>query len=77
MDIGGLFGFQFDMPEATWKKRTATQVLTSIGYKNPSNQQTRECGSVLRELYGEPTVSQGKTRWLMPPISTFEPGGGE
>lgn len=43
--------------------KTAIEVLQEIGVSNPTNAQCKECGSVLRELYGPPKRIQGRDRW--------------
>ena len=65
----------WDAPKDQWKPRTASKVLEIVGYDKPNNPQTRECGGVLRERLGEPTLSQGKSRWLVPPARLW--GNGE
>jgi len=54
------------MPQEKWIAMTATEVLVSIGIKNPSNPQMRDCGTALREYLGDPTKSKGRTRWKVP-----------
>ena len=50
----------------TWKHLTATSVLRAVGYDKPTNAQAREAGQVLRELFGEPTKSNGCLGWRIP-----------
>lgn len=45
------------------KKMSAMQVLSRLMKVAPNNQQCREAGQVLREIYGEPTKSSGSMRW--------------
>lgn len=45
---------------------TAMQLLSEIGVSNPSNGQCKECGSVLRELLGQPKRVQGRDKWRVP-----------
>lgn len=45
---------------------TAMQMLAEIGVSNPSNGQCKECGSVLRELFGQPKRVQGRDKWRVP-----------
>ena len=45
---------------------TASDVLHHVGVTNPTNPQARECGQVLRDLYGEPKKSKGLDRWRVP-----------
>lgn len=58
----------FDTPDVgrKWSLKTAAQVLQYVGIKEPKNQQMRDCGKFLREKVGDPTRSQGKTRWRVP-----------
>ena len=42
---------------------TAIQVLHEIGINQPSNAQCRDCGAVLRELYGPPKRVHGRDQW--------------
>lgn len=42
---------------------TAIQVLNEIGINQPSNTQCRDCGAVLRELYGPPRRVHGRDQW--------------
>ena len=57
----------FESPKANWRRRNATDVLQQIGIERPTNVQARDCGTYLRQAFGEPTRSQGKNRWLTPP----------
>ena len=45
---------------------TASQVLRLAGYEKPSTPQCKECGSILRELIGEPKRINGDTKWRIP-----------
>jgi predicted P-loop ATPase len=45
---------------------TPTQLLREIGISNPSNQQSKECATVLRELFGESRRIQGQNKWRVP-----------
>lgn len=45
---------------------TASQVLKLAGYEKPSTPQCKECGSILRELIGEPKRINGDTKWRIP-----------
>jgi len=56
----------FDMPTEKWLNQSATETLQSIGIRNPSNQQCRECGGVLRERFGGPKKVQGIMKWKIP-----------
>jgi predicted P-loop ATPase len=56
-----------DAPQKEWRRSSATEVLQQIGIERPTNVQARDCGTYLRQAFGEPTRSQGKSRWLVPP----------
>jgi predicted P-loop ATPase len=56
-----------DAPHKEWRRSSATEVLQQIGIDRPTNVQARDCGTYLRQAFGEPTRSQGKSRWLTPP----------
>jgi putative DNA primase/helicase len=45
---------------------SASEVLRRLGYKSPTNPQSRECGGILRELVGEPKKIQGIKKWRIP-----------
>lgn len=45
---------------------TASQLLIISGFKTPTNAQAKECGALLRELYGPPKRVQGRERWRVP-----------
>lgn len=45
---------------------TASDLLRKLGIQNPTNPQCREAGATLRQLLGEPTESQGSSRWRFP-----------
>jgi predicted P-loop ATPase len=46
--------------------KTATQVLQSLEIKSPTNAQSKEAASVLRELLGESKRIQGINKWRIP-----------
>jgi putative DNA primase/helicase len=48
--------------------QTATQLLIDLGMVNPTNPQAKECGSILRDILGEPRKVQGRVGWRMPII---------
>lgn len=50
---------------------TAKEVLEAIGCSSHNNTNCRECGAVLRHLYGSPKRVQGRSRWKVP-LSTTE-----
>jgi putative DNA primase/helicase len=60
---------------------TASKVLEDIGFRNPSNMQCKECGAVLRSIYGPPKRVNGLMKWkvALKPHSEWEhePGGPE
>jgi putative DNA primase/helicase len=60
---------QFDAPKESWTRLAAGELLKVVGIQNPTNQQAKECANFLRQRIGQPTRSQGKVRWLVPPIS--------
>ena len=45
---------------------TPTELLKHVEIANPSNAQVRECGQLLRELYGEPKRIRGINKWRVP-----------
>ena len=45
---------------------TATMVLAELDYKSPTNPQCKECGGILRELFGEPKKIKGLQKWRIP-----------
>jgi hypothetical protein len=45
---------------------TAMEVLKGMGLFNPSNNQCKECGAVLRELLGPPSRVKGRDKWRVP-----------
>lgn len=45
---------------------TPTQLLREIGISNPTNQQSKECAAILRELFGESKRIQGQNKWRVP-----------
>jgi predicted P-loop ATPase len=60
---------QFDAPKESWTRLAAGELLKVVGIQNPTNQQAKECANFLRQRIGQPNRSQGKVRWLVPPIS--------
>jgi putative DNA primase/helicase len=42
------------------------EVLECLGYQSPTNAQCKECGSILRELFGEPKRINGSNKWRVP-----------
>jgi len=45
---------------------TPTQLLQKLDIKNPTNSQSKECASVLREFVGESKKIQGQYKWRIP-----------
>jgi putative DNA primase/helicase len=45
---------------------TPIEVLKAIGINFPTNPQCKECGAILRELFGEPKKINGKVTWRVP-----------
>lgn len=42
------------------------ELLLEIGINHPTNQQCKECASLLRELFGEPKKIKGHNKWRVP-----------
>lgn len=51
----------------------AMQLLVDVGIERPTNAQARECGSILRKLYGDPKRIKGSDKWRVPLLSYEEP----
>uniref|UniRef100_UPI000AF2E2D5 hypothetical protein n=1 Tax=Sphingobium abikonense TaxID=86193 RepID=UPI000AF2E2D5 len=47
---------------------TASEMLKIVGLDKPTNNQCRECGSVLREKLGAPRRINGREKWRVPLI---------
>ena len=63
----------FDAPIGSWIQLSAIDLLRAVGMEKPTNQQAKECTNFLRQRLEQPTRSQGKTRWKVPPINgTFQ-----
>jgi putative DNA primase/helicase len=56
-------------PADRFRTKTALEVLREVGIQNPTNAQCKECGSVLRELLGEPRRVRGRDKWRIPVTS--------
>ena len=54
---------------------TASEVLTKIGIRSPSNRQAKECGAVLRERIGQPKRVKGRDKWRVPLLIDRDPYG--
>ena len=48
------------------KAMTASEILELAGITPGTNAQARECGSIMRELVGEPKRIQGRDKWRFP-----------
>lgn len=61
--------YWLDLDEGTTAERTTmtpSQLLKATGITHPTNAQAKECGALLRELYGAPTKIQGSYKWKVP-----------
>ena len=47
---------------------TPTELLALAGFDRPTNPQTRECGALLRKLFGQPRRINGRDKWRVPLI---------
>ena len=45
---------------------TASELLHLAGFDRPSNPQAKECGALLRELFGDPRRVNGRDKWRVP-----------
>jgi len=45
---------------------TPTELLKVAGISHPSNSQARECGAMLRDLFGSPKRIRGRDKWKVP-----------
>ncbi len=54
---------------------TASEVLTKMGIRSPTNRQSKDCGAVLRQYIGQPKRVQGRDRWRVPLIIDRNPYG--
>ncbi|OBX19249.1 hypothetical protein A9995_09025 [Erythrobacter sp. QSSC1-22B] len=55
-----------DCEPAKPRSMTPIEVLRTIGFNHPSNQQCRECGGILRARFGQPKRIRGRERWQVP-----------
>lgn len=56
------------------RKMTAIDVLNEVGFRSPTNTQCKECGALLRKLYGPPKRINGRDKWpvcLLPPEDIY------
>ena len=58
---------------ANFPAMTCTEVLREIGIERPTNPQTRECGAILRQLFGKPKRINGREKWRVPLIDQGGP----
>lgn len=59
-------GLAWESPANYWERRTASEVLKTIGFDKPTNAQAREAGAVLRERGCDSRMSNGVTRFMVP-----------
>lgn len=63
--------------DASCKRMTAKQVLTDVlDYKEPTNQQCKECAAILRELLGDSARINGLQKWRIS-LDKPQPNGGD
>lgn len=55
-------------PSREHQSFTATSLLDHMGIKNPTNSECRECGAILRELFGIDYFRPGAKAWRVPII---------
>lgn len=53
------------------KAYSASEVLKALDIPNPSNGQCKECGAILRDLFGDPRKINGNMKWRVPFSSDF------
>ncbi|CAM8640640.1 VapE domain-containing protein [Sphingobium cupriresistens] len=51
---------------------TPTELLRFLDFAHPNNAQVRECGNLLRELFGEPKRIRGINKWRVPLLKADE-----
>jgi putative DNA primase/helicase len=54
------------VPSSDDRSFTATSLLEELGLKNPTNNECRECGSILREHFGSQHIPSGAKAWRVP-----------
>ena len=59
------------LSEDKWKNKTAFEILTAAGYRNPSNHNAQECCTFLRKKGYQEKKIQGKKKWFVPIASDF------
>ncbi len=45
---------------------TPTELLRTVGIDRPTNPQAKECGAILRDLFGPPRRINGRDKWKVP-----------
>ncbi len=60
----------FDADKVKWTNFSAGQLLMHLGIDKPTNAQSREAGSYLREELGEPKKIRGYMAWSVPPLKS-------
>jgi putative DNA primase/helicase len=45
---------------------TPTELLITVGIDRPTNPQAKECGAILRDLFGPPKRINGRDKWRVP-----------
>ena len=51
---------------------TPTELLQLAGIERPTNAQAKECGALLRALFGEPRRVNGRDKWRVPLLSEHQ-----
>lgn len=54
------------MPSSDDRQFTATSLLAEFDMKNPTNAECRECGTILREIFGSEHIAAGAKFWRVP-----------
>lgn len=54
------------MPSSDDRQFTATSLLAEFDMKNPTNAECRECGTILREIFGSEHIAAGAKSWRVP-----------
>jgi predicted P-loop ATPase len=54
------------MPSSDDRQFTATSLLAEFDMKNPTNAECRECGTILREIFGSEHIPSGAKFWRVP-----------
>ena len=63
-------------PGEKTKPMTAIDMLLEAGIDRPTNPQCRECGAILREIYGDPRKVQGRYVWKVALVNRKQFGRG-